>query len=301
LIEGVGPGPRRILEAEIAGEDEINDEMARRVVSNLAALRDAMETSIPARAEDILRWHQRLMEGSPGMTPDSIGAFRKQQNWIGGDVSGPRNAEFIPPRPGEVSALIADLVRFSARNDITPVAHAAIAHARFEVIHPFVDGNGRVGRMLLQQLLRRRLDLPSPVPVSVFWSQHTDRYVDGLRSYQNGDVSGWLEFASVSIVESVDWMKGITERVLTLLADFRNRVDTRGESVTVRVIEDLAEHPIVDTQSVAARYAVTPQSAHSALMRLEAAGVLSERGFARRRKGRPRRAFAPTELIDLLV
>jgi len=301
LIEGVSPGLRRILEAEIAGEDEINDEMARRVVSNLEALRDAMSTSIPAEAEDILRWHQKLMEGHPRMAAETIGAFRRVQNWIGGDASGPRNAEFIPPRPEEVTMLIEDLVRFSARTDITPVAHASIAHARFEVIHPFVDGNGRVGRMLLQQLLRRRLDLPSPVPVSVFWSQNTDRYVEGLRSFQDGDINAWMEFACLSIIEGVAWMTDITERILILLDDFRRRLDTRGESVTVRMIDDFAEHPIVDTQSVAARYGVTPQSAHSALIRLEEAGILSERASARRRKGRPRRAFAPTELIDLLT
>jgi Fic family protein len=301
LIEGVGPGPRRILEAEIADEAEINDEMARRVVSNLAALRDAMGTSIPARAEDILRWHGKLMEGHPGIALESVGAFRKEQNWIGGDASGPRNAEFIPPRHEDVPTLIEDLVAFCARTDITPVAHAAIAHARFEVIHPFVDGNGRVGRMLLQQLLRRRLNLGSPVPVSVFWSQDTDRYVSGLRSYQSGDIDAWIGFASLSIIQSVRWMTEILEAILTLLAEFRSRIDTRGESVTVRVIDDLPEHPIVDTQSVAARYGVTPQSAHSALARLEEAGILSERPFARRRRGRPRIAFSALELIDLLA
>jgi Fic family protein len=155
--------------------------------------------------------------------------------------------------------------------------------------------------MLFQQLLRRRLDLPSPVPVSVFWSQDTDRYIAGLRSYQSGDIDAWLEFASLSIIESVRWMTEILEAILTLLAELRSRIDTRGESVTVRVIDDLPEHPIVDTQSVAARYGVTPQSAHSALARLEEAGILSERPFARRRRGRPRITFAALELIDLLA
>lgn len=301
LIEGVGPGPRRILEAEIAGSTEINDEEARRVVGNLVALRDAMETEIPAESEDLLRWHRKLMEGHPRMTTGSIGSFRTEQNWIGGDSSGPRNAEFIPPRPEEVRALIDDLVAFSARTDLTPVAHAAIAHARFEVIHPFVDGNGRVGRLLIQQLLRRRLALPSPVPVSVVWAEDTDSYVQGLRAYQGGDVDAWLEFFSLSVIRAVGWMSEISNRIAHLLSEFQDRIETRGESVTVRVIDDLPEHPIVDSQAVAARYGVTPQSAHAALVRLEEAGVLSERAFARRRKGRPRRMFAAVELIDLFA
>ena len=301
LIEGVGPGPRRILEAEIADETEINDEEARRVVRNLEALRDAMETAIPARQDDLLRWHKKLMEGHPRMASESIGSFRSQQNWIGGDAAGPRRAEFIPPRPEEVPKLIDDLVTFSARTDLTPVAHAAIAHARFEVIHPFVDGNGRVGRLLIQQLLRRRLALPSPVPVSVVWSQDTDKYVEGLRSYQDGDVNGWLEFFSLSVIQAVGWMAEISDRILAVLAEFHSRVDTRGESVTFRLINDLPSHPIVESQAVAERYGVTPQSAHASLLRLEEAGVLSEGAFARRQKGRPRRAFAATELIDLFA
>lgn len=301
LIEGVGPGPRRVLEAEVAAAEEVNDEQARRVVGNLEALRDAISTHIPARSEDILRWHRRLMKDHPEMRPEVVGAYRTEQNWIGGDAFGPRGAAFVPPRPEEVEPLMQDLVAFCARTDLTPVAHAALAHARFEVIHPFVDGNGRVGRMLLQQLLLRRSERDSPVPVSIPWSKNTPRYVDGLRSYQSGDVDSWLQFASLSVIEAGDWMKQMTGRLQSLLSEYRDRLSTRGRSVTARVIEDLPEHPIVDTQAVAARYAVTPQTAHTALVRLGQVGVLSERAFARRKRGRPRRAFAATELIDLLA
>jgi Fic family protein len=242
-----------------------------------------------------------LMAGDPQIASKHVGAFRTVQNWIGGDASGPRNAEFIPPRPEQVRPLIGDLLAFCARTDIPPVAHAAIAHARFEVIHPFVDGNGRVGRMLFQQLLRRRIDLPSHIPVSVIWSRDKERYVAGLRAYQEGDVNAWLTFASLSIVRAVDWMATIADRIGTLLAELHGRVPTRGRSITSRIIDDLTEHPIVDTGSVAKRYGVTPQSAHAALVRLEAAGVLSERSLTRRKKGRPRRVFAAADLIDVLM
>ncbi len=301
LIEGVGPGPRRILEAEVAGIDEINDEQARRVVSNLEALEDAISTAVPAQSEDILRWHELLMKDHPRMRPEAIGAYRLEQNWIGGDAFGPRNAEFIPPRPEDVQSLIQDLVAFSARSDLTPVALAALAHAQFQVIHPFVDGNGRVGRILLQQLLVRRAKLDIPVPVSVPWSRDTDRYIDGLRAFQNGDTDSWLLFASWSVIEAIDWMAQVAGELVGLLADFRTRLETRGRSVASRVIDDLPGHPIVDTPTVARRYEVTPQTAHTALIRLAEAGVLAERSFARRRKGRPRRVFAATELIELLA
>jgi len=300
LIEGVGPGPRRILEAEFADLDELNDEPARRVVGNLEALRTAISTPVPARVEDMLTWHRLLMEGHPRMRPETIGALRPEQNWIGGDSFGPRDAEYIPPSPEDVPRLLEDLAGFSARTDLTPVALAAIAHAQFEVIHPFVDGNGRVGRALLQQLLVKRAGLDAPVPVSVPWSRNTDRYISGIRSFQDGDADSWLLYSSWSVIEAVDWMKEMAKRVEDLLDRLRKRVETRGRSVTAKVIDDLPMHPIVDTQTVAQRYGVTPQTAHEALLRLSESDVLIERPLSRRKKGRPRRVFAATELIDLL-
>jgi Fic family protein len=300
LIEGVGPGARRILEAEFGGPDELDDEPARRVVGNLEALKVAISTPVPATVEDMLHWHCLLMEGHPRMRSETIGSLRIQQNWIGGDSFGPRDAEYIPPSPGQVKPLLEDLVRFCARTDLTSVALAALAHAQFEVIHPFVDGNGRVGRMLLQQLLVQRSGLEAPVPISVPWSGDTQRYIGGLRAFQSGDPDSWLLFACWSVLEAVEWMRDVTARLEELLDDYRRRVETRGKSVTAMVLDDLPTHPIVDTPSVSGRYEVTPQTAHSALVRLAEAGVLTEQSFARRKKGRPRRVFAATELMDLL-
>jgi Fic family protein len=300
LIEGVGPGPSRILEAEFADGDDLNDEPARRVVGNLDALRSAISTPVPAQIANMLTWHRLLMEGHPRMRDETIGALRTEQNWIGGDSFGPKDAEYIPPAPDQVPGLLGDLVGFCARTDLTPVALAAIAHAQFEMIHPFVDGNGRVGRALIQQLLVNRAGLDAPVPVSVSWSGNTDRYISGIRSFQDGEVDSWLLFASWSVIEAVDWMKEMAKSVEDLIDRLRSRVETRGRSVAAMVINDIADHPIVDTQTVAERYEVTPQTAHEALLRLSEAGVLVERPLSRRRKGRPRRVFAAAELIDLL-
>lgn len=301
IIEGVAAGPRRVLEAEVALEGEIDDPIAIRVVQNRHGLRDAIETPAPARSEDYLRWHRALNTGHRHMRPEQVGAYRTEQNWIGGDPTGPRNAAFVPPPPEAVPALMDDLENFAGRTDIAPVVHAAIAHARFEVIHPFVDGNGRVGRMLLQHLLVARLDLPTPVPVSIPWSRDTDSYIDGLRSHQNGDLNAWIEYAAVSVVQAVDWMHRATGEIATLLASLRSQASTRGESVAARVIDDLPQYPLIDAGTVAERYGVSRQAAYEALTRLSERGVLGERAFARRTKtGRPRRTFSCPGMIDLL-
>lgn len=301
IIEDLTVGPRRILEAEVAHEDEIRDPIAERIIGNLEGLRDAVTTKFPGSSQDYLRWHRRLMEGHPQLEPESIGTFRTQQNWIGGDAYGPRHATFVPPAPEEVASLIEDLAAYSARTDIAPVVQAVVVHARFEVIHPFVDGNGRVGRMLLQHVLAGRLQIPAPVPVSVPWSRNTDSYINGLRSFQDGDLDRWIEFAATSIVEAVGWLHTVEQRVSALIASLETRSRARGDSVAARVIQELPIHPLVDADTVADRYGVSRQAAHQALTRLSEDGVLGERSFSRRtRAGRPRQMFSSLELIELL-
>ncbi|MEA2023771.1 MAG: Fic family protein [Actinomycetota bacterium] len=301
IIEDITVGPRRILEAEVAREDEIRDPIAERIIGNLEGLRDAFITPFPASPHDYLRWHNLLMEGHPRLAPESVGAYRSQQNWIGGDGYGPRNAEYIPPPPEEVMPLMEDLARYTARTDIAPVIQAAVAHARFEVIHPLVDGNGRVGRMLIQHVLAGRLQIPAPVPVSVPWSRDTDSYIAGLRSFQNGDLDRWIEFAAMSIVDAVRWMHTVEQRLTALLISLEGRSRARGDSVAARIIRDLAVHPLIDAETVASRYGVSRQAAHEALTRLSEDDVLGERSLSRRTKaGRPRRMLSSAELIDLL-
>ena len=301
IIEDITVGPRRILEAEVAAASEARDPIAERIVGNLEGLRDALGTPFPAGSSDYLRWHRLLTEGHPRMQPEHIGAYRTKQNWIGGDAYGPRNAEFIPPRPEQVLPLVSDLAKYSARTDIAPVVQAVVSHARFEVIHPFTDGNGRVGRMLLQHVLAGRIGLRIPVPVSIPWSRDKDRYIEGLRHFQAGDTDRWIEFACSSIVAAVSWMHSAERQVASLLADLAERSRARGESAGSSIIRDLPVHPLVDADSVAQRYGISRQAAHEALTRLAEDGILTERHFSKRVKsGRPRQMFTSSELIELL-
>jgi Fic family protein len=302
IIEGIAAGPRRVLEAEFAGEYEIDDEIGKRVVSNLEGLRDATATPWPATSTDLLRWHRMLTTGHPRMRAADIGKYRTEQNWIGGDDSGPRRASFIPPAPAELEWLIEDLVAFCSRTDIAPLLQALIAHARFEVIHPFVDGNGRVGRMLLQHVLVGRAGLARPLPLSVPWSRNPAGYIAGLQAYESGDLGTWVETASGSVIEAVEWTRSVDEDIGALLSDLAGRSGSRGNSVASRIIADLPAYPLLDGPTVAERYGVSPQAAQGALKRLEQKAVLTRRSLVRRSRpvGRPRQVYSSTELIDLL-
>jgi len=205
------------------------------------------------------------MEGHPGMPRETIGALRTEQNWVGGGSFGPRDAEYIPPPPEDVHRLLEDLVAFSARTDLTSVALAALAHAQFEVIHPFVDGNGRVGRALLQQLLVKRAGLEAPVPVSVPWSRDTERYISGIRAFQDGDADSWLLFASWSVIEAVGWVTEMTRGVEELLGSgWLGPQESRGERLGRRVsqprIDDLGQSARGDRDSYQEREQLTRSS-----------------------------------------
>jgi Uncharacterized conserved protein len=138
---------------------------------------------------DLCTIHRTLMADEPKARP---GEFRKEQNWIGGRLDSPIDARYVPPPESEVERLIDDLVTFFNRDDLPPVAQAAIAHAQFETIHPFIDGNGRVGRCLVHVVLRRRGAAPRFVPpVSIVLAARPSSYIDGLVGFREGRIAEW--------------------------------------------------------------------------------------------------------------
>lgn len=158
-IEGLRIGARRILRAEVeqnvAGTD--SDLTAKEVLANIGAMDYGIRQIAPGKPitlELILEIHKQLLTGSELSTQG--GRLREEQNWIGGSDYNPCTADFVPPKWELVAQLMEDLVAFCNDDDLPAIAQAAIAHAQFETIHPFVDGNGRIGRVLIQLILRRR-------------------------------------------------------------------------------------------------------------------------------------------------
>ena len=163
------------------------------VASNLAAVTGAIATAATTSlsVEALCEWHRTLMTGSP--TPERyVGVIRGEQSWIGGND--PTNAHLVTPPPDELGPLLEDLVLYANRGDVDPVAQAAIAHAQFETIHPFADGNGRVGRVLVAWALTRRLSLVTPPPVSVAIAADVGGYSSGLVRYRFGRLDDWVQW-----------------------------------------------------------------------------------------------------------
>ena len=157
----------------------------------------------PITVADITDIHRTLLAGTD--QSDIAGQVRTIQNWVGGRLNSPIDAEFVPPPPEEVPGLLKDLVAFVNREDLPAVVQAAIAHAQFETIHPFTDGNGRVGRCLIQVILRRRGLAPTFVPpVSVVLATNAKAYVRGLTEFREGKVAVWRSSFSYACRSAAD-------------------------------------------------------------------------------------------------
>ena len=195
-VEGMQVDARSLARAEA------NQDTGRRIGSDAAEILanvDAMQLAIERasstdaiRVADIVAIHNVLMANAPNRA--TAGRVRDTQNWIGGNNYNPCGADFVPPPFEEVDRLLRDLAAFCNEDALPPLVQAAVAHAQFETVHPFEDGNGRTGRALIQVVLRRRkLALAFVPPVSVILAREKDRYINGLTLFREDHMDEWLE------------------------------------------------------------------------------------------------------------
>ena len=317
LIEGIAPSPQQVALAELAQDEDVRgfSDQARLVANNITVLRRAgneLATADAITVEDVEALHRALL---PVETHHGL---RRVQNWLGGSAWHPLSAEFVPPPPEQVPALMADLVDYMNGSVHAPLVQAGIVHAQFETIHPFTDGNGRVGRALIHTVLTRRGLTPSAVlPVSLVLSTLRDRYVEGLTSYryagppESGEaaaaVAAWLDvFLHATTVAAeqarlfAGQIAGLQNEWETKLAEHRTaqgrREVPRADSATSRILRTLPEVPILTSRTAQRRLAVSFPAARAALEELADAGILARRSVERGTTG-----YTATDVFSLVT
>ena len=307
-IEGLEVGARRLLRAEAAiglGEPP-TDITATEVLANIDAMALAIRTIRPGgliTLAALLSFHERLLSGT--QLHRYAGSLRSEQNWIGGSSYNPCTASFVPPPPEFVQALLEDLCDFCNTDSLPAVAQAAIAHAQFETIHPFVDGNGRTGRALIHLVLRRR-GLATRVlpPVSLVLATWADDYVLGLEATRyRGSASSadardgldlWVGRFAAACRRAVDDAIGFEERARLLQHSWRERLGSvRSKSAVDALIRILPGAPIVTVKSAAELSGRSFKAANDGIARLVDAGILRQMSVGRRN-----RAFEAPDVID---
>jgi Fic family protein len=209
------------------------------------------------------------------MTP---GRFRREQNWIGGRANSPIDARYIPPPDDEVERLMADLVAFVNREDIPAVAQAALAHAQFETIHPFLDGNGRVGRCLIHVLLRRRGIAERFVPpISIVLAARPASYAAGLEGYRDGKGAEWCGSFAGACESAASLSVVLARQIRDLAATWYERAGRpRRDAAAARIIGVLPAQPIASAATMRAAIGASHRRALDGLKALADAGVMRQ-------------------------
>ena len=293
-IEGTQSSLQDLLaaEADLLGAERPRD--VAEVINYVAAMRHGLSrlADLPVSVRLIKEIHAELMKGTRGgnLTP---GELRRSQNWIGPAGSTLASAAFVPPPHQDIPDLLGNLEVFLHHEDGLPfLIKVGLAHAQFETIHPFLDGNGRVGRLLITFLLTERNILQKPVLyLSHYFKRHRSAYYDRLQAIRDhGDWEGWLAFFLKGVVEVGAEATETARRILALRESHRSMIaDKLGRAAGNghRVLEALFNRPIVSVADVKEITGTTYAAANTLVSRLAALGILVEMtGFTRIRRYR---------------
>lgn len=300
-IEGTQSSLSDLLLFELEQQPGVPLDDVREVSNYVAALQHGLkrlDDGFPLSLRLFREMHVELLSKGRG-SDKQPGDFRKSQNWIGG--TRPGNASFVPPPPEEVMNCMGDLELFLHNTpEPTPVLlKAALAHVQFETIHPFLDGNGRLGRLMITLLLCSEKVLKAPMLyLSLYFKTHRARYYELLDSVRHtGDWEAWLEFFAEAVVDTATQAVETAQRLLKLSADDTEKIHGlgRGAASVHLVHRALLERPIASSAGLTQETRLSPATVNSCLQQLETLGVVREI------TGRQRnRLFAYSEYIALM-
>ena len=300
-IEGTQATVDEVLEYEAGIEfdpDKTND--IQEVVNYRKALSLASEAidSGPIDLQLILQMHSVLMNSVRG-SRKLPGQFRDDQNWIGVEGSTIETAKFVPPAPDGLKGHLQAFEQYLAGDDIDTLVHAAVVHAQFEILHPFKDGNGRIGRLLIPLFLFQKRALASPMfYLSEFLEANRETYYSRLRSITNdGDWTGWIEFFLDAVRQQALDNTLRVKNILALYDSMKVRVQTVTHSqYTPAILDALFDRPIFRSSDFIERSHVPEPTAKTALRKLREAGILKT---LRESRGNQPAILAFTELVNL--
>jgi Fic family protein len=297
-IEGTQATLSELLAAEAGAIVDRSPEDLREVSNYVVALEHGISRlmKLPLCARLTRELHEKLMTSVQGHQA-APGRFRKIQNWIGKPGSTAASASYIPPPPGEVEPCLAAWEKFLHESTLPPLVTIALAHYQFEAVHPFLDGNGRVGRLLITLFLIERQILSAPLLyLSAFFEASRRDYYDGLRGIsERGAWNDWLEYFLLGVARMSEDALSRAMRINRLLDEWQKKMSGEASNNPLRVVELLGANPFLTTRGVVDKRAIAFTTAQRAIERLERASILKRVGDAKRD-----RVYCARALLDIL-
>lgn len=276
-IEGTKASLSDLLLEEVE-RDRPTDADVREVLNYVAALEYGLErlAELPLSLRLVREVHERLMVGVRGdrATP---GELRRTQNWIGPPGSTPATAPYVPPPPDSMEECLDNWERFLHQREILPdLIQCAVMHEQFEAIHPFLDGNGRVGRLLITLFLVERERLSQPLLyLSAYFEARRQAYYDSLQRVRtDGDWSGWLRFFLTGVAETARSAAGQARRLMDLRETYRRQL--RQKPNALKLLDELFVNPYITSPRAAHLLSVSAPTARQAIGVIQREGLLEE-------------------------
>jgi Fic family protein len=274
-IEGLALSHRRIGRAAFDPRGA-EDMRATAVLANIEAMHEAIALGAgrgPITLGTIVDLHRTLMSG---VEPKIAGRVRDRQNWVGGGWHGPPGADFVPPPEDRVEELLGDLAEFMNRDDMPVSLQAALAHAQFETIHPFADGNGRIGRCLIHVIFKRRGIAAHHVPpVSLLMAADIDSYVRALTAYRDDREDEWSSYFAQTTIAAGRAAESLAGSMRDLQERWRAQANVRTGSAAEKIIDLLPAQPVIDVAAAARLAEISDEAARTALNALEGHGIVA--------------------------
>lgn len=301
-----------IASSKIEQMDATGDDFARAVAGSRAnasatgmvaathAIQDLIRhvgTSSQFSLEMILEAHAALMsEDEDPSNRAWAGRIREDQNWLGGSDHSPRSAVYVPPPPDYLDDLLEDLIRFANREDLPTLVQAAVLHAQFESIHPFTDGNGRIGRALINAVLQRRgLTHHALLPMASGLAALRQDYFAALGAYRTGELGPMFDLLARASIAAAQEARVSFVRLRAMPESWRVELARRADSAAARVLEQIFESPTLTAEDFVRLTGGSTSSAYGAI------DVLADAGIIREVTGRKRdRIWVVSDIVDEL-
>lgn len=259
------------------------------IKSNLESLVKGIKSNEKLSIQKIIHLNQILLDNG------SI-TIRNKINWIGKPNSIPHEAVYVPPHPDYLDTYMNQFIAFCKRNDIHPLIQAAFAHAYFELIHPFEDGNGRVGRIVIQLILKEKQFLEHlNMPFSVGIVKEQERYIKALNDFKTGNYESIIILLLENALSLVPKVYQALEQFIELKQSWSDKLNVRQDALVWQILDDLFTQPVIDVKYIKEKYHANDQAVRNNIEVLVHVGILSVIGNQKRNV-----AYESKEVLDLL-